>query len=165
MGSLCSDHFRFVLIYLTILEKPNIKPHEDLLFELPTPVQSRIITIRMRLPPTTEEKKRQFHIGRLQVLGEVPFPTGSTAHSSPLAALSPMKRTEYDAALNKKLFDYKLAQVKPLWNQYRSGKMVLDICVEPVYIVGFSLLVRHGDDGVASQVFFCNTYIYFRFEL
>lgn len=122
------------------------------MFELPTPVQCRIITIRMKLPAISEEKKRQFHLGRLQVLGEVPFPTGSTTHSAPLATLSPMKRTEYEAAMTKKLFDYKLAQVKPLWNQYRSGKMVLDICVEPVYIVGFSLIVRHGDDGVASQV-------------
>jgi hypothetical protein len=43
-------------------------------------------------------------------------------------------------------------QARPLWAQYRSGKKILDMCIEPMQIAGFSVLVRHGDEGASTQV-------------
>ncbi len=43
-------------------------------------------------------------------------------------------------------------QVSPLWALYRNGKQMIDIAVELCTITGFVVLVRHGEEGVSSQV-------------
>lgn len=39
-----------------------------------------------------------------------------------------------------------------MWAQYRSGRKILDMCIESVSISGFSVLVRHGEEGTNTQV-------------
>jgi hypothetical protein len=43
--------------------------------------------------------------------------------------------------------------ITPLWAQFRNGKQMIDICIEASTVTGFVALVRHGEEGVLSQVF------------
>lgn len=43
-------------------------------------------------------------------------------------------------------------QITPVWSQYRNGKQMIDICIDTGNVSGFVALVRHGEEGVLSQV-------------
>jgi len=90
------------------------------------------------------------HLGRLRAFGTI-CPLNLLPHVNPLLTITPAERIAHEKAFNA--FPQKnRVQIRPLWAQYRSGRKILDMCIEPVLISGFSLLIRHGDEGAAAQV-------------
>lgn len=45
-----------------------------------------------------------------------------------------------------------ILKIKYNSTHYRSGKKILDMCIDPVQICGFSVVVRHGEEGISTQV-------------
>ena len=70
---------------------------------------------------------------------------------NPLITATPAERITYEKLLQGTPVRSR-SQARPMWAQYRAGKKILDMCIEPMIIGGFSVLIRHGDEGPSTQI-------------
>ncbi len=106
------------------------------------------------IDPIVELTKAEtfLHLGRIQIIGCI-APTTSLAHCNPVSTAAPVDRVSYEKILPAIPAKPRTRiQARPLWAQYRSGRKMLDMCIEPMLIAGFSVFIRHGDEGATTQV-------------
>eukprot|EP01114_Cavostelium_apophysatum_P021693 TRINITY_DN7639_c0_g1_i1.p1 TRINITY_DN7639_c0_g1~~TRINITY_DN7639_c0_g1_i1.p1 ORF type:complete len:1285 (+),score=251.78 TRINITY_DN7639_c0_g1_i1:18-3872(+) len=119
----------------------TVAPKQCLEFRFDETIRCRLLQLTISLPQK-ENKPNDccLHLGRIQVIGSVAVPT-VLSHSSPLNNATPAEKMSYEKALEA-YPQRARSQIRPLWAQYRSGRKILDMCVEPVLISGFSVFVR-----------------------
>jgi len=133
----------------------EIQPGHYMNFSLDKPVSGRLLSFQLSLPEIdatiTKEKKRSFlHLGRIFVYGTIVNSSCTPLYSNPHLSFSPQDMALYDCTRNTLLPKIR-TQIRPLWIQNRSGQKILDICINPVPIAGFSVLIRHSEKGSSSQ--------------
>ncbi|PRP77728.1 SAC9 protein-like protein [Planoprotostelium fungivorum] len=116
-----------------------------------TPKICRFLSLEITLPDRADNHDACLHLGRLVVHGIVNS-TSLLSNVNPLFSTSQNERTEYEQIL-KYTNNRPRTMVTPLWQSLRSGRKILDIHVDPSpSVVGLSVQVKHGEDGVDTQV-------------
>jgi hypothetical protein len=95
---------------------------------------------------------RALHLGRIRILGSAihrDFPG------------SPLQSLQFPDAEQYRMYQEALKHAKPVprrpitntWSKHRNEKKVLDIGpIQPCVIKGFNIVIRHTNEGIASQV-------------
>lgn len=135
-----------------------ILPYSQKEFALKTPITCHLVCLHLSLPsiPFLSKVNRTFldgelalHLGKIQVLGK-PLQQHSKL-LNPLTYVDPSEKTIYENLYKKKPATQRIS-VKPLSTHYRSGGRILDMCIEQTIVSGFTVLIRHGEEGPNTQV-------------
>lgn len=113
-----------------------------------TPQAVRLVSLKLTLPelPQGQSVARRLHLGRVLVLGKIIVPLDQNP-----TAVAPREHEKFTKIINHGEPISRL-MVKSEWTRYVREHNTLDMDIDAPCVSGFRIEVKHGNEGVNSQV-------------
>lgn len=133
----------------------SISPFSQKEFTLKNPITSHLVCLVLslsQLPKGTKKNllsETRLHLGRIQVLGKAL--QQHTKLLNPLTYIDQSEKAHYDNLFKKGVITQRIP-IKALSTHFRSSGKILDIYIEQTLVSGFTILIKHGEEGPNTQV-------------